>query len=70
MDMDLDEVSHFYQLLFSAFQITRMISIYSVLIIFFAGGMYNDYPDIQKPCERLFGTQEQSGSSKQARSFP
>ncbi|KAF2577524.1 hypothetical protein F2Q68_00004220, partial [Brassica cretica] len=25
---------------------------------------------LQKPCERLFGTQEQSGSSKQARSFP
>ena len=42
----------------------------TVVILLVAGGMYNDDVDIQKPCERLLGTQEQSGSFKQARSFP
>ena len=69
--MDLDEVSSTFPS-HSLLLITlhRNVIKLTALILLFAGGMYNDDLDLQKPCERLFGTQEQSGSSKQARSFP
>lgn len=69
MDMDLDEVSSTFPS-HSLLLITSMNSVNSQFSIHFAGGMYNDDFDIQKPCERLFSSQEQSGSSKQARSIP
>ena len=36
----------------------------------FAGWVYNDHSYIQKSCERVLCSQEQSSCFKQARSFP
>lgn len=43
---------------------------HQISVAIFVGGVYNVHTNIQESCERVLRAQEQSGSSKQARSIP
>lgn len=67
MDMDVDEV---LSLPLSQLVVFLGGKSHQISVAIFVGGVYNVHTNIQESCERVLRAQEQSGSSKQARSIP
>ena len=68
MDMDVDEV--LLSLSLSQLVVFLGGKSHQISVAIFVGRVYNVHTNIQESCERVLRAQEQSGSSKQARSIP